>query len=229
MYYINIRLPTALFETELNCFLQLDLSGFGSNSFGGGMLGGMGSPGSPVKNNSNLGSAGFPGLQAGSQMSGQVICQGGIALVKCTGRRAMFLGSVYSIQKIYLFTIQGLFGMGGTPESFGPYLGGSAGVGLGGGGAVGQSTHMKLPPQSLHLPQQQQQAGNKQGSVSGGGEAVGGLFGAEQNFSKEVDDKANSYFQAIYNRGMSVDRLLDELKKFKESPNKKDRVRSYVL
>lgn len=39
-----------------------------------------------------------------------------------------------------------------------------------------------------------------------------------------MDDKANSYFQAIYNRGMSVDRLLDELKKFKDSPIKKDRV-----
>lgn len=65
-----------------------------------------------------------------------------------------------------LFTFQGLFGMGGTPESFGPYLGG-AGMGLSGGGAVGQSAHMKLPPQSLHLPQQQQQAGSlasKQGT-----------------------------------------------------------------
>jgi len=49
-------------------------------------------------------------------------------------------------------------------------------------------------------------------------------FSSEQTFSKEVDDKANSYFQAIYNRGMSVDRLLDELKKFKDSPLKKDRV-----
>ena len=54
------------------------------------------------------------------------------------------------------------------------------------------------------------------------------LFGLEQSFSKEVDDKANSYFQAIYNRGMSVDRLLDELKKFKDSPNKKDRVGSIL-
>lgn len=49
-------------------------------------------------------------------------------------------------------------------------------------------------------------------------------LGGEQVFSKEVDDKANSYFQAIYNRGMSVDRLLDELKKFKDSPLEKDRV-----
>ena len=61
--------------------------------------------------------------------------------------------------------------------------------------------------------------------AAGGGDA-GALFGSEQNFSKEVDDKANSYFQAIYNRGMSVDRLLDELKKFKDSQIKKERVRN---
>ena len=58
----------------------------------------------------------------------------------------------------------------------------------------------------------------------GAGEAFPSLFGTDQSFPKEVDDKANNYFQAIYNRGMSVDRLLDELKKFKDSPNKKDRV-----
>ena len=62
----------------------------------------------------------------------------------------------------------------------------------------------------------------------GGGEA-GALFGSEQNFSKEVDDKANSYFQAIYNRGMSVDRLLEELKKFKDSQIKKERVSTMSL
>ena len=61
-----------------------------------------------------------------------------------------------------------------------------------------------------------------------GGGDTGAVFGSEQNFSKEVDDKANSYFQAIYNRGMSVDRLLDELKKFKDSQNKKERVRFLI-
>ncbi len=50
------------------------------------------------------------------------------------------------------------------------------------------------------------------------------LFGPEQTFSKEVDDKANAYFQAIYNQRMSVDRLLDLLKQFKDSSMKKDRV-----
>ena len=50
------------------------------------------------------------------------------------------------------------------------------------------------------------------------------VFGPEQTFSKEVDDKANAYFQAIYNRGMSVDKLLELLKQFKDSANKKERV-----
>ena len=50
------------------------------------------------------------------------------------------------------------------------------------------------------------------------------ILGPEQTFSKDVDDKANAYFQAIYNRGMNVDRLLDLLKQFKDSINKKERV-----
>jgi hypothetical protein len=52
------------------------------------------------------------------------------------------------------------------------------------------------------------------------------IIGPEQTFSKDVDDKANAYFQAIYNRGMNVDRLLDLLKQFKDSINKKERVSS---
>ena len=50
------------------------------------------------------------------------------------------------------------------------------------------------------------------------------LVGPDHAFSKDVDDKANAYFQAIYNRGMNVDRLLDLLKQFKDSINKKERV-----
>ena len=42
--------------------------------------------------------------------------------------------------------------------------------------------------------------------------------------SKDVDEKANAYFQAIYNRGMSVNQLLEILKQFKDSPNKKEKV-----
>ncbi|XP_070574645.1 LOW QUALITY PROTEIN: CCR4-NOT transcription complex subunit 1-like [Ptychodera flava] len=48
-----------------------------------------------------------------------------------------------------------------------------------------------------------------------------------QTFSKEIDDEANSYFQKIYNQPpdptMSVDEVLDMLKRFKDSPVKKER------
>ncbi|XP_064610278.1 CCR4-NOT transcription complex subunit 1-like isoform X2 [Liolophura sinensis] len=48
-----------------------------------------------------------------------------------------------------------------------------------------------------------------------------------QQFSKEVEDEANSYFQRIYNHiphpTMSTDEVLDMLKRFKDSSNKKER------
>lgn len=53
-----------------------------------------------------------------------------------------------------------------------------------------------------------------------------------QQFSKEVEDEANSYFQRIYNHiphpTMSTDEVLDMLKKFKDSSNKKERVSVYA-
>lgn len=45
----------------------------------------------------------------------------------------------------------------------------------------------------------------------------------EQSFTRDVDEKANAYFQAIYNKSMSVDKLLELLKQFKDSSVKKDR------
>ncbi|XP_046333509.2 CCR4-NOT transcription complex subunit 1-like isoform X5 [Haliotis rufescens] len=48
-----------------------------------------------------------------------------------------------------------------------------------------------------------------------------------QQFSKEVEDKANSYFQQIYNQPphptMSIDEVLEMLKRFKDSQNKIER------
>lgn len=45
--------------------------------------------------------------------------------------------------------------------------------------------------------------------------------------SKEVEDEANSYFQRIYNHPphptLSIDEVLDMLKKFQDSPNKRER------
>ncbi|XP_032816690.1 CCR4-NOT transcription complex subunit 1 isoform X5 [Petromyzon marinus] len=48
-----------------------------------------------------------------------------------------------------------------------------------------------------------------------------------QQFSKEIDDEANSYFQRIYNQPphptMSVDEVLEMLQSFKDSNNKRER------
>ena len=52
--------------------------------------------------------------------------------------------------------------------------------------------------------------------------------GMDQSFTKEVEDEANSYFQRIYNHPpnptISIDEVLEMLKKFKDSPVKKERV-----
>ena len=49
-----------------------------------------------------------------------------------------------------------------------------------------------------------------------------------QHFSKEIEDEANSYFQRIYNHtphlSISIDDLLDMLKRFKDSSDKKEAV-----
>jgi CCR4-NOT transcription complex subunit 1 len=49
-----------------------------------------------------------------------------------------------------------------------------------------------------------------------------------QQFSTEVEDEANSYFQRIYNQPphptMSIDEVLDMLKRFKDSPNRREKV-----
>ena len=50
----------------------------------------------------------------------------------------------------------------------------------------------------------------------------------DQNFSKEIEDESNTYFQRIYNQppgtAMSINEVLDMLKKFKDSASKKERV-----
>lgn len=48
-----------------------------------------------------------------------------------------------------------------------------------------------------------------------------------QNVSKDIEDEANGYFQRIYNHPphptLSIDEVLDMLKKFQDSPNKRER------
>ena len=48
--------------------------------------------------------------------------------------------------------------------------------------------------------------------------------GIDQSFSREVDDEANSYFQRLYVQSMSVDEVLEILKRLKDSQNSQERV-----
>jgi len=58
-----------------------------------------------------------------------------------------------------------------------------------------------------------------------------------QQFSKDVEDEANSYFQRIYNTSGSsqhsaitiVEQVLEMLKNFKDSPSDRDKVRANSL
>lgn len=50
-----------------------------------------------------------------------------------------------------------------------------------------------------------------------------------QQFSKEVEDEANSYFQRIYNTtgsssAMTIDQIIEILKNLRDSPHDKDKV-----
>ena len=66
------------------------------------------------------------------------------------------------------------------------------------------------------------------GAGAGTGDMSSVLPAMNQQFSKEIEDEANSYFQRIYNHPphptISIDEVLDMLKRFKDSPNKKERV-----
>lgn len=46
--------------------------------------------------------------------------------------------------------------------------------------------------------------------------------------SKEAEEQANAYFQAVYHGNMSVDQLLHTLKQFRASANKRERVGTAV-
>ena len=46
--------------------------------------------------------------------------------------------------------------------------------------------------------------------------------------SKEAEEQANTYFQAVYHGNMTVDQLLQTLKQFRGSANKRERVRIVV-
>ncbi|XP_078337543.1 CCR4-NOT transcription complex subunit 1-like isoform X2 [Crassostrea virginica] len=88
------------------------------------------------------------------------------------------------------------------------------------------------PPQPQPTPPTlgQQQSMGPQAVVRPGQTAgdISSIFpDIQQQFSKEVEDEANSYFQRIYNQPptptMSIDEVLDMLKRFKDSPDKKEK------
>ncbi|KAK6167378.1 hypothetical protein SNE40_021420 [Patella caerulea] len=67
-----------------------------------------------------------------------------------------------------------------------------------------------------------------QTSSTGPPSDMSGIFPEmNQQFSKDVEDKANTYFQQIYNQPphltMTIDEVLDMLKRFKDSQNKLER------
>ena len=72
-------------------------------------------------------------------------------------------------------------------------------------------------------------------SSAAGAQPVAGL-GPAQQFSKDVEDEANSYFQRIYNTSGSsqhsaitiVEQVLEMLKNFKDSHSDRDKVREHA-
>ena len=112
-------------------------------------------------------------------------------------------------------------GIGGTS------LGATPSIGSGAPSLAGLSNTIKGPgaatgagavTENITLPPPTTQAGE--------GSSV--FPGSTQTFSKEIEDEANSYFQRIYNSPphptISIDEVVDMLKRFKDSPQKKEKV-----
>ena len=63
---------------------------------------------------------------------------------------------------------------------------------------------------------------------SGSSDITAVLPGVNQSFPSDVEAEANSYFQKIYNQPpnptMTIDEVLEMLKKFKDSSSRKEKV-----
>ena len=99
-------------------------------------------------------------------------------------------------------------------------------------GAIMSGAGLKQPqpqqsqtPQPNQLPNQQPQQPSIRPAQSGDMSSI--FSDISQQFSTEVEDEANSYFQRIYNQPphptMSIDEVLDMLKRFKDSPNRREK------
>lgn len=92
-------------------------------------------------------------------------------------------------------------------------------------GAGMKQTPPPQTPQQSQLPNQQPQQPSIRPAQSGDMSSI--FNDISQQFSTEVEDEANSYFQRIYNQPphptMSIDEVLDMLKRFKDSPNRREK------
>ncbi|CAB3987607.1 CCR4-NOT transcription complex subunit 1 isoform X5 [Paramuricea clavata] len=90
-----------------------------------------------------------------------------------------------------------------------------------------------FPPQPAPPVQTQQLAGNPRQQAeklrqnTAGSDITAALPGVNQSFPGDVEAEANSYFQKIYNQPpnptMTIDEVLEMLKKFKDSSSKKEK------
>ncbi|XP_077972852.1 CCR4-NOT transcription complex subunit 1-like [Styela clava] len=116
----------------------------------------------------------------------------------------------------------------GTGPSLGGGLGGSLGGGMGTGlGVFGQKKTNAAGSLGAATQQAFQQAAVKSAKPAATGDLSQVWPEMNQQFSKEIEDEANSYFQKIYNQPpdstLTVDEILDLLRKFKDSTIKKER------
>uniref|UniRef100_A0A0K8TC24 CCR4-NOT transcription complex subunit 1 n=1 Tax=Lygus hesperus TaxID=30085 RepID=A0A0K8TC24_LYGHE len=99
--------------------------------------------------------------------------------------------------------------------------------GAGGPSAFGQQPQ---PQQQLQQQQQQQQAIEKNRLPN---DSANLFRGMTFPVAKDIEDEANSYFQRIYNHPphptISIDEVLDMLKKFMESPKQRERDVFYCM
>ncbi|XP_076110950.1 CCR4-NOT transcription complex subunit 1-like isoform X1 [Mytilus galloprovincialis] len=101
----------------------------------------------------------------------------------------------------------------------------SLGAIMAGAGIKPTQPQQPQTPQPTQLPGQQPQQPPIRPAPSG--DMTNIFADISQQFSTEVEDEANSYFQRIYNQPphptMSIDEVLDMLKRFKDSPNRREK------
>jgi len=192
------------------------LSGAGGLGTSGGLGGGLGG-------SSGLGSGlgGSSGLSSGLGGSGGL--SSGLGGSGGLGGSSGLGGGLGSS------TLGGSNGLGSGGLGGGSALGGSSVLGGSNGNLSGVGSNFSAfsSQQQQSALAQSRQPNDRMKQAAAAGDISAVVPGMDQNFSKEVDDEANSYFQRIYNQPpnptMSIDEVLDMLKRFKDSLHKKER------